>query len=80
MRGGSVISRAALEADVAQERRSAKFSAAVETNTGLIRSRMSAGYNKWFALYDGGDAPGMVALLRSRGYNAKIDGGVMCQL
>ena len=75
-----MIHRLAMAAEVAQELRSAKFNSAVRSNTNLIRSRMADGYDKWFALYDGGDADSMVSLLQSRGFEAKVDGGVMCKL
>lgn len=75
-----MMHRSQMATEVAQEQRSAKFNAAVDTNTGVIRSRMADGYEKWFALYDGGDAAGMVSLLKSRGFDAKVDGGVWCKL
>ncbi len=75
-----MISRAQMAAEVAQEQRSVRFIGDVHRNTGIIRARMTDGYDKWFALYDGGDAAGMVFLLRSRGFDAKLDGGVMCKL
>jgi len=75
-----MISRAQMAAEVAQEKRSAKFVGDVHRNTGVIRHRMADGYDKWFALYDGDDAQGMVDLLRSRGFEAKNDGGAWCKL